>query len=190
MKFKFLLVLVIIATGCKEKKKPRDPENEFMPVLAFIRDQVAKVDTSMYEIYQVTIRDTISSDTIYIPREKFRDVAKDFLDIPDIANDEYSDRYLQSKQFDQTINRVLFTYTPTNPEKEEIQREEVLITQTGDQVTSIIIDLVRNTKDSTITKKMLWQMDKSFQVTTYRQLPGKPETISTLRVLWNGSEGE
>ena len=83
--------------------------------------------------------------------------------------------------FDETFNRVILTYLPVNPDKEEIQRQEVLIKPdpSGDKVTNIIIDNVINNQDSSVQKNMLWQIDKSFQVTTIRQLPGQPETTST-----------
>jgi hypothetical protein len=55
----------------------------------------------------------------------------------------------------------------------------------GDKITSIIINSVNNSKDSSVQKRMLWQVDQSFQVITTRQLPGQPETISTIKVVWN-----
>ena len=88
--------------------------------------------------------DSLRTDTIYIHRENFREEAKDFLSVPDISASEYQDRYIEEKIFDETLNRVLLTYTPLNPEKEEIQRQEVLIKAdpSGDKVTNIIINSV------------------------------------------------
>jgi hypothetical protein len=83
-------------------------------------------------------------------------------------------------------------YSPKDAKKEEVQRQEVLIKpQPGtseDQVTSIFININQSNKDSSIEKKMLWQVDESFQVTTIKQYPGKPEVTSTYKVSWNESE--
>ncbi|MGH2552585.1 MAG: hypothetical protein ACRDEB_02645, partial [Chitinophagaceae bacterium] len=79
-------------------------------------------------------------------------------------------------------------YTPKNPDKEEIQKQELMVIPnlaTGDQINSIIINKVVNNKDSLMQKNMLWQMDKSFQVVTILKKTGKPEIITTLKVSWN-----
>ena len=191
MKKIWLLLFISIALfsfiSCKQKKEAK-PENErFFPVLSFIKSQVAEVDTSLYSIRKITYIDSIRSDTVYYPRNQFRELAKDFLNIPDLADSKYEDRFIEKNAFDETLNRVIITCEPINPEKEEIQRQEVLIRPdpSGDKVTSIIIDRMISTKDSSVQKRMLWQVDKSFQVATIRQLPGQPETSSTFRVIWN-----
>jgi hypothetical protein len=192
MKKIWLLLFIPIALfslfACKQKKKPK-PENErFFPVLSFIKSQVAQVDTSLYSIRKITYIDSIRADTVYYPREQFRELAKDFLNIPDLGDSKYEDRFIEENTFDETLNRIILSYEPVNPEKEELQRQEVLIRPDPageDKVTNIIIDRLINTKDSLVQKKMLWQVDKSFQVTTIKQLPGQPETNSTFRVIWN-----
>jgi hypothetical protein len=184
-----IISICVIMIGCDSKKKEQAEGEERFPVLAFIKSQIADIDTSLYSISMIVTADTLS-DTTYIPREKFRDAAKDFLTIPDLASPKFAGRYTEDKHFDETLNKVLIAYTPVDPEKEEIQREEVLVNAAGDKVTNIIIHRALNTKDSSVQKRMLWQMDRSFQVTTIRQLPGQPETISTVRVLWNVDEGQ
>lgn len=178
-------VLAIGLLACGHKKK--DTGETFFPALSFIQSQVAHVDTSLYFIRKIVSVDSLRSDTLYIRREAFRDEAKDFLSLPDLSASRYKDRYTENSQFDQSINRVLLTYTPADPEKEQIQREDVLIRRdpSGDKVTTIIIHSIVNTRDSLVEKRMLWQVDKSFQVTTMRQLPGQPEVVSTFKVIWN-----
>ena len=91
------------------------------------------------------------------------------------------------------MNRVILSYKPKDPDKEEIQKEEVLITPniaTGDKVNSIIIDRLVSNRDGFLQKKMLWQVDKSFQVTTTTQKPGQPELTTTMKVTWNEKNDE
>lgn len=183
------LLLFLCAVSCKQKEK--DPEEKFFPVLSFIKSQVAHVDTSLYTIRKIISIDSLTNDTIYLRREDFREAARDFLSLPDLYEKAYFKKYEEARQYDETLNRVIIDYTPLKPEKEIIQRQEVLIkpdVATGDKITNIIIHSISNTRDSLIQKRLLWQADKSFQVVITRQLPGQPETTSTYRVVWNEDE--
>ena len=117
------------------------------------------------------LHDSLKNDTIYIPREEFRKEAQDFLTIPDIVSfRSISERYTETKIMSD-LNRVSLVYIPVNPEKEEIQRQEILIRPDPaeeDKITNIIINSVVNTRDSSVQKRMIWKIDKSFQVTTIR----------------------
>jgi hypothetical protein len=88
------------------------------------------------------------------------------------------------------MNRVVLTYSPLKPEKEEIQDQEVLIKPdpAGDKITNIIINRIINTKDSSVQKRLLWTVDESFQVITTKQLNCQPETTSTIKVVWGENE--
>ncbi|NOT51372.1 MAG: hypothetical protein HOP10_08865 [Chitinophagaceae bacterium] len=180
------LFSIVLLFACKQKKK--EPEKKYISVLSLIRGQVAHVDTALYSIMRVEYIDSIHNDTIYIPREKFGEAAKDFLDIPDLSDQKIARRYKEESRYDATINKVVITYTPLYPKAEEVQKQELLITPdiaANDNVNNIIINRVISNRDSIIQKNMLWQIDKSFQVTTIRQLSGKPETITTIKVSWN-----
>ena len=180
-----LSVLLALLSSCGSSDKEKD--EAFFPVASFLKSQVAQVDSTLNSIRQYNYIDSTRTDTVFIHRDQFRALAKDFLSIPDLTSSEFKGRYKEDKQFDETLNRALFTYTPVKPEKEFIQRQEVLIRPDpgGDKITTIIINSTINTKDSAVQKKMLWQVDRSFQVITTRQLAGQPETTTTTKVVWN-----
>jgi hypothetical protein len=189
---KYLLgcsVLLTVLYSCKNKKeeKPLGDAKPFFPVLSFIKSQVAHVDTSLYSIRKIIPVDSLRSDTIYYPREEFRMLAAEFLALPDLSEGEYRDRFKETKQYDETLNRLIISYDPIDAEEEMIQRQEVLIRPdpSGDKVSSIYIEYLSSNKDSSVSKKLLWQPDLSFQVTTTRQLPAQPENVSTYRVIWS-----
>lgn len=184
------VLFLILFIGCRGKEKKEEKKATVIPILSIIKNQVAHVDTSLYSISRIADIDSTRKDTSYIPREKFRETAKDFLSLPDLSSPAYEGRYAESDQFDETLNRVLIVYTPLAAEKEEIQRQEILIKPdegAGDKVTNIIVNTIINTRDSLIEKRMLWKMDESFQVTTIKQFPGQPEKVSTYKVVWNES---
>ncbi len=182
----FLSVIIIIS-ACKQKKD--EESKNFISVVSLIKKQVAHVDTSLYSIMKVVYTDSLNSDTTYIPREQFAEVAKEFLDIPDLSDKEVAKRYKEDPAVhDEMMNRVIITYTPINPDKEEIKRQELLATPIPGEdarVNNIIIIREISNRDSFLQKKMLWQLDKSFQVVTTSQKPGKPEISTTTKVIWN-----
>ena len=193
-KFRFTLLfslLLFLTNHCKQKEEKKD-EERFFPVLPIIKSQVAQVDTSLYSIRKITYVDSTRSDTVFYPREQFRELAMDFLTLPDISDSKYKNRFKEERQFDETLDRAIFRYLPVHPENEEIQRQQLLIRPgpPKDKITSIIIDYLISNKDSAVQKNMLWQIDKSFQVTTIRQLPGQKETTSTYKVVWNEENDE
>jgi hypothetical protein len=194
MKNRFIIILagslIFIFNACKGKEKKTE-KNSFISALSIIEGQIKEVDTSFYTIIKVNYRDSITRDTEYIPRENFRLVAKDFLDITDLSSERFTEENIPGP----TEKYSTISYKPIDPAKEEIQRIDFIIDpdpgETGKSVVkSIYIDKGISNKDSSVQKKLLWQMDKSFQVTTIRQLPGKPETNSTYSVSWNDEENQ
>ncbi|MBC7947854.1 MAG: hypothetical protein H7Y42_08245 [Chitinophagaceae bacterium] len=183
----FLLLVVI---SCQSKKK-KEAVPKRTSALNFIQSQVAQIDTSLYSIRKITFIDSMRTDTVYYSREQFRQLAADFLSLPDISSEEFDGRFKEEEGFDEMIGRLTITNLPVKPDAEEIQRQEILIQpdqQGGGRITSIIINFNSSNKDSSVQKRMLWQVDKSFQVATTRQYPGQPEQSSLYRVVWNEEE--
>ncbi|RYY61261.1 MAG: hypothetical protein EOO05_07040 [Chitinophagaceae bacterium] len=182
----FAAALMILS--CKGEDKPKG--EGFFPIMPFIKSQVAMMDSSLDPILRLTLVDSGRYDTAFVHRDKFRENASDFLSLPDISEGKYEDRYRESKQFDEGLNLVIISYDAVKPEKELIQSEQVTIKPGigGDKVRNIIINYVSSSKDSSVQKKMLWNADESFQVSTIKQYPGQAETSSTYKVTWSGSE--
>lgn len=178
------LVLCFFLWSCKEKKE----DKKFISIVSLIKNQVAHIDTSLYPIMKIDIIDSLHSDTTHIRREDFGMIAKDFLEIPDLSIQKVAQKYKEEPpRYDELINRVIICYTPIEPEKEEIKKQEMLVTPsgTGDKVNNIIVIREISNRDSFLQKKMLWQLDKYFQIVTTRQLVGQPEKTSIMKVTWN-----
>ena len=182
MKTTYFLMLALAAAfyGCKQTKK-----NDYFPVSSFIGSQVKDVDTSLYPIIRA---DKIDStwDTTYIKREEFRSLAHDFLEIPDLTNYSVGKKYKEDRIYDETMNRVILTYTPVKDDV-ELLREEVVIlpgNQGVDKVRSIIIEKIKDRNDSTIHQHLLWQVDEKFQVVTVIEKNGLPVSAKTVEVSW------
>lgn len=182
-------IFAITSCGSKKSKEEKKETEPIFPVLSFIKGQISHIDTSFYQIMELVVVDSTRTDTNYIAREQVHALAADFLNIPDLEQKEFQDRYKQEKIMDETINRVMIIYTAIDPTKELIKRQELQVTpdpETGvSKVHNIIIDYEKDYKDSVITRKLMWQADKSFQVTIFKQVPGQPEQIVTRKITWN-----
>ena len=182
----FAILFLFFVIACKQKSKDKTPTAEpFFPVLSYIKSQVAHVDTSLYSIIKVTWTDSTHTDTTYIKREEFRGLAKDFLELPDISDKKYKDLYTEEKFFDAGINKVILTYLPTS-DTTTIKRQEVLINKEdeGDKVSNFIINTQTTNRDSSVEKRLLWEVDQSFNVISTVQKPGQPELTRRFKVVW------
>ncbi len=172
--------------ACSGKDSASSDETAFFPVLSFLKSQVAHIDTSVYTITQVTRRGS-EMDTAYVKREDFEKTAHDFLSIPDITAKKLRKKYTESRLYDETLGKVVITYTPTD-ENLEIIRQDVIIqpgTGSGDQVETIYIERLLNDDDSTVQKKMTWEVNKGFQIRSIIQKENTPERVENVAVTWS-----
>ena len=182
-----LAALLFLFWCCHDKEK----SESYLPVGSIIKSQVNHIDTSLYTIIKVSYVDTVRSDTSYVKREEVRDLAKDFLSIPELSKKNYTEENVPGP----TDGVSTFTYRPVHPDKEELKQVDLIIdpsleSKGKSQITTIIIDKLFSNRDSSVEKKLLWQMDRSFQVTTIKQLPGQPEVYSSYKVIWSGLDDE
>ena len=106
--FPLLLLCCLLIIRCKQKNKSDENKESFFPVLSFIKSQVAQIDTSLYSIKKIVLIDSTHSDTVFVPREEFKNLAKDFLDLPDLTEKKFKDRYIEEKLFDEQIIFLLY----------------------------------------------------------------------------------
>jgi hypothetical protein len=189
--FWLILLTVVIVFACKRKEKDKPGNNDYLPVNSFILSQVKHVDTSMYPIMKAEKMNSDSTwDTTFVKREDFRKLAEDFLTVPDLTDISIGKDYKEDKFLDNDLNRVVVTYTPLK-DNLEIIKEEVVIAQGNagsDRIHSIIIEKIKDGKDSTIHKRLLWQTDEKFQVVTLVEKNGQPVATKTTEVTWNPSD--
>ncbi len=187
-----LLAAAIFCFSCKSKKK-EEPSRSYISISNLLKKEVENVDTSLFSIIKVVSTDSLHHDTTFIPREKFAEVAKDFLELPDFSNPDVAKRFNQEMRFDSLMDRGFFTYTPVDPKSEEIIKVELLFSSetlaNGDnRVTNIIIDMGKTDRNGAYSKKMLWTMGKKFLITYITQKPAEPEKITVTKVTWNDDD--
>ena len=114
-----LLSAIVFYCGCKREK------NDVFPALAFIKGQIANVDTSVYRIMQLVPVTDSTYDTIYVKREDFKKLAKDFIETPDISK-KFGGKYTEQRMMNNDLGLVVFIAT-TRDENLEVRRQEVRI---------------------------------------------------------------
>jgi hypothetical protein len=183
--------LCLLAAACKDKDKPKNEgadDAQFFDVLGLLRSQVAHVDTSLYRIIKVETVNNVS-DTVYLRREEFKNYAAEFTSLPDISSADLKDGYSSAKMVDTLLERIVYSYTATD-EDAEIRREDLTIDPRfgggNSEVKTVFIHQIKDSGDSTIDKKMLWEIDKRFFVMTRIVNEDGSEKIKKLEVKWQG----
>ena len=182
----FAVCILLFCIDCKHKNKGNKEDSAFFPVLSFLKSQVTQIDTTSYDLLKIVKIDSLS-DSSHIKKEELNGVVKDFLETPDISEKIFKDKYKEDRLYDESLNKVILTYTPIDTDM-QVLREEVIITPSGpngDEVRSIIIEKMQDEKDSTILKRLLWQVNESFQIVTTVQKPNHDDVTHTLQVIWN-----
>jgi hypothetical protein len=185
----FFPVLFVLVIACKSKEAEGTSDaSGFFPVRSYLQSQVRHVDTSLYSIMKIS-KAQGRADTAYLRREDFKAAAQDFLSLPDVASKELRKKYAETKLYDEDLKKVVITYLPKDKEDYvQIIREDVLIepgTSGGnDQVATVYIETVEGNGDSTVQKKMTWNVSGNFQVIKLINKQGQPEQVQTTDVTW------
>jgi len=174
-----LLFAGFLYCSCKQKK------NDVFPAISFIKSQIAAVDSSVYPIIKLVPRTDSTYDTVYVKKEDFKTLAKDFLETPDISK-EFGGKYIEERMMNNELGLVVFIATPKK-EDLEVRRQEVRIVPDppNDKINSIYIERFKSNEDSSIMKRMTWYTDKKFQIITIIQKKNGEEKTSVMDVIWN-----
>ncbi len=187
----FTLLLVVFISCQGKKKKNVVPADQFFPVAAYVKGELAKMEKSLASFYKIETIDG-KSDTVPIRNVEAKQYASDFASIPDISTDELKHHYQVTKAYDDILGSYVFMFT-TN-EDHPVRREDVVLdpamnAQGKNDIQSIFVELWQNRGDTAVRKNMLWEAGKNFQVTTIMEAGGAQKT-KKLQVVWNGFEGQ
>ena len=175
----FSLLSILFNCSCKQKK------NDVFPALDFIKGQIANVDTSVYRILKLVQVTDSTYDTTYVKRDDFKNLARDFLETPDISK-KFDGKYTEERMMNNELGLAVFIATPSDADL-EVRRQEVRILPDppNDKVKSIYIERLSGNKDSSVLKRMTWHADRNFQIITITQKKNEEEKTSVMQVVWN-----
>jgi glycerol-3-phosphate dehydrogenase len=127
-------------------------------------------------------------DTTYVKRDDFKNLAKDFLETPDISK-KFGGKYTEERMMNNDMGQAVFIATPKDKNL-EVRREEVRIVPgpPEDKVKSVYIEKFSSNIDSSVIKRMTWYANRKFQVITITQKKNGEEKTSVMDVIWNNRE--
>jgi hypothetical protein len=180
-------LLLIYLESCRNREAQEGNDAGFFPVISYLQSQVRHVDTSVYSIVKISKAQAVQ-DTTYLRREEFKAAAHDFLSLPDLTAKKLRKKYTETKMYDEDLKKVVLSYAPKDKAAAEgIVRQDVLIEPdagTGDQVQTIYVETIASTNDSTVQKRMTWNVNGRFQVITIIAKKNQPEAVTTTDVTW------
>jgi hypothetical protein len=185
----YLVLIVSLIVSCKSKTKTEGGKG-LVSVVSLIKEQIAHIDTSLYSIIKLVSVDSLKTDTIYVKREEFGTVSKEFLSLPELSDPAIAKNYKEESRYDTLTKKAIISYYPTN-EENEIKKIELMasIDEVGkdgnNKVTNILVEKGKTDRNGSLIKKMYWNSDRNFTIITFSQLPGQPEKVETVRVIWN-----
>ena len=161
-------VIAVCSFSCRNTKKeqpaatpPESSENDFVPYVALLNDQIRLVDSTPLAIFKYTTGSNGKTDTTIIQREEFHQLAKEFLE-PDIMSAELRKDYTANSFGDKTTRLTNFTYdtkVPAHP----VQRVNLrFIPGSPSKLTSL--DILK--RSSGVTQKLYWKSDYYFHIVT------------------------
>ena len=178
-----LVLVFTLLIACKQKKK--SSKEPAISAISIIKGQLNQLDTSLFQITKLETTDG-KTDTAFVKREEVRGLAKDFLSLPDITQNDYAGNYTEERLIDETQNVLSITATAKN-DKPEIQKQMIIVPLdkfAAGNVQSIYIDRIVQAKDSLLQQKLFWEIDKYFQVGNIIQKGILPEKTLVLKVTW------
>jgi len=190
MKKLMLINLSCCFISCTNNIKPAllPDKHELFPVNSFLKGQVHVVDSLKLPVHKYSTVDN-RTDSVLISREEFDSLANEFIE-PDINNPTIKKFYKETSFADQSIPAVTFTYSTLNKDL-PLQRVDVIVNPDpilNDQVKSIYLEKIINTRDTSVIKKLYWKTNKYFQIITSKQASGQPATFSEVKVAWNAAD--
>lgn len=178
------LALMLVVAACKNKKKEKKETSQYFPIRSYLQSQVKTLDTASYDFIKIETANG-KSDTSVLKKDELRMYTLDFLDIPDLRNAEEAKHYYETKSYDSLMGRVFMSYTSEEDDMEVTKQEiTVLPTLTGsDEVKTVYIEKLISETNTTIDKKMLWEIGNFFTITTITQ-KNNSDQVHKLKVLY------
>lgn len=180
------LLFSIVLISCKNRESSTEEngqEKQFYPISSYIESQLKYLDSVPLAIIHYTTINNVT-DTGITEKKDFRNsVGASFIE-SDISSVEQKKNYEETSFIDATLGVITLSYAP-KADGLPVQKAYVLLSQENSAVKTIYVERTTQAGDSTVTKKMLWDANKSCQVTSIIQKSNQPEKTVQERFVWD-----
>ncbi|MBX3252944.1 MAG: hypothetical protein KF862_02295 [Chitinophagaceae bacterium] len=189
-KLQVILVFSILTAGihCKNAESSKEEDTaakQFYPIAGYIESQLNYLDSVPLAIIHYTTVNN-STDTAIIEKNEFRkNIGQEFIR-SDISGEDQKKSYAETSFIDATLGVITLSYAPqSNDHDLSVRKTDILLTQENAAVKTIYIEKIIKAGNSVVLKKMLWNANKSCQVTSLIQEPNQPDKIIQERFIWD-----
>lgn len=184
----FIIALFIIASACKQSKKPQNAKStsiadtaKFYPLDNFFAEQIKYVDLRNFVI-QKTISGDSSTTSKIIDKEIFLIDASKILSL--------SKKFIQNKQLykevvyqDLSTDSYTINYTATSTST-TLQRIDILLSEETKMIKRVLMREVSKSNGIFTTQQINWEADHQFQYTISKEIEGKIYN-EVILISWN-----
>lgn len=176
----FLYGALSCAQDGKQEYSASEPQ-DFYPVLSFIREELALLDSLPVAITRYRV-DQSNSDTSILEKSEFRRIAESLAE-PDISRDPLRKEYTETVYMDATINLLTMSYRPKDA-LAIVQKTDIYIDPATEKVKSMYIEKKMSEANSTVVQKIIWSAGRQVQLTSVITVEGQPERVIQERYHW------
>ena len=188
------IVILALAISCKEKQTASLESTadtteikEYFPVYDFLSTEISSVDSLPVGLkyYNTSNQKT---DSGYISHKDFDKLASLFTPSA-IKSEKFQTDFNETSFYDRSSKISTFMYQPVEPGN-PVKRVDILTeaTDSYDKVTSIYMESVNHSTDSSVLNKMIWKTGRFMQLNQQVNYPGKPAVERQIKVVWNNWE--
>ena len=197
MKLLPVILLIVLATSCKNKVREQAPESNghdstavkdsavtFLPIQDLIRQDITRVDSFAGGILRKTSLGG-KKDSAFVKPAAFHQAAAAFL-IPELETDAFRRSFTESSFFDESTNQLQFIYTPRDVNN-QLRNVVVYITPspTGDKVSRFYFEREWKQGDTAVQQKLTWKTGQYFYILTIRQPQGGTPVTQFEKLIWD-----
>jgi hypothetical protein len=141
------------------------------------------VDTVPLGIEMIVQENGVTTDSGFIDRKTFRELANNFLQ-PDPNQKDLRREYEEISFQDLTLNTITFSITTKN-EHLPLQQADILLNPDTKQVKYLVLKKQQATDSGYATSSLMWRHNMNFQIVT--SITGKEgkEKSKLVRVVWD-----
>jgi|SRR5450432_220029 len=192
---RFLLPVLIILGSChSHQTETASPEiktvdtvkKNFLPVLDYLKSEIASVDSFPARIMKFRIEKN-KTDSEIITTPVFDQIAKVFLR-QELDSPFFEKTFEENSFVDRTSNLTSFTYL-TRDSGYGLKRVDVLTTPTpggNNKLSSIYLEVSSGNKDTLTMSKMSWKAGSNFRILQIQKPANGDEITKQLIVDWGG----
>lgn len=193
MRTLFLLSGFLWLFACKQKpenttfNKPSAEDSTskepLYPYPQYIKEQILYVDSALLAIEMHTYENGVRTDSTLISREKFHELAAEFM-TPDLNTTELRPLYGEKSFQDLTIKSITFSISAKDASL-PLQQADILLNPDTKKVKTLIIKKHLESADSTESRTLLWVNNMNFQIISSVSKKNGNPVDRVVKVIWD-----